>query len=192
MLFRSHNHELFEFFVSQTNSKSQNSFSNNQALFRHIDKKITQLHWAISKTNEVLYFLIGKSFEQQSNLENYLDQDFLNKTHCDWVFSQSDIVDIDKLRFSSDSNLASIGSRLHEMYPDNIRTAKVGAILEKLGYMYPYEEVNQGVHSLEASFNKTNLEFSADAKWEVFSNPDRKSTRLNSSHIPLSRMPSSA
>ena len=73
------NHELFEFFVDQANQKHQNSFSNNQALFKELDKKITHLHWAISKTNEVLYYVIGYSFDQHTDLEQYLDQNFLNK-----------------------------------------------------------------------------------------------------------------
>ena len=68
-----YNHKLFEFFVEQANKKSQNSFSNQQMLSRELDKKITQLHWALSKTNEVLYFLIGKSFKQETDLENLFE-----------------------------------------------------------------------------------------------------------------------
>ena len=87
------------------------------------------------------------------------------------MFSQKKSVDIDQLRFSNISDLARIGNQLHELYPDHIRTIPIAPILEKLGYIYPYEEVNMGVHRLESSFNKQNLEFSADNKWEVFSNP---------------------
>jgi hypothetical protein len=43
--------------------------------------------------------------------------------------------------------------------------------LEKLGYIYPYEEVNIGVHRLETAFHKQNLEFSADKKWKFFQIP---------------------
>ena len=166
-----YNHELFEFFVDHSNQQAQNSFSNRCTLYKCLDKKITNLHWAISKTNEVLYSVAGQSFDQHTNLENYLDQNFLNKTHCDWVFSQEKLVNIDQLRFNSSSELASIGNQLHEMYPDHIRTIPIASVLEKLGYIYPYEEVNMGVHRLETAFNKQNLEFSADNKWEVFSNP---------------------
>jgi hypothetical protein len=165
------NHELFEFFVDQINQKQQNSFSNNQTLFGELDKKITHLHWAISKTNEILYNLIGKSFDQHTDLEKYLDQNFLNKTHSDWVFSQYSEVDIDALRYSTNSNQARLGNQLHELYPDEIRVVKTSPAMEKLGYIYPYEEVNLGVHRLETAFNKQNLEFSADNKWEVFDNP---------------------
>jgi hypothetical protein len=140
-------------------------------VFGELDKKITHLHWAISKTNEVLYDLIGRSFDQHTDLENYLDQNFLNKTHSDWVFSQLENVDIDALRYSTNSNQAKLGNQLHELYPDAIRVVKTAPAMEKLGYIYPYEEVNLGVHRLEASFNKHNLEFSADNKWEVFDNP---------------------
>jgi hypothetical protein len=165
------NHELFEFFVDQANQKHQNSFSNNQTLFGELDKKITHLHWAISKTNEVLYNLIGRSFDQHTDLEKYLDQNFLNKTHADWVSSQHNEVDIDALRYSANSGQARLGNQLHELYPDEIRVVKTASAMKKLGYIYPYEEVNLGVHRLETTFGKQNLEFSADNKWQVFDNP---------------------
>jgi hypothetical protein len=181
-----YNHKLFEFFVTQSNTELQNSFSNRRELFKELDKKITHLHWAISKSNEVLYSLIGKSFDQQTNLENYLDQNFLNKIHCNWAFSQSELVNIDELRFSGNSTISSFGWKLHEMYPDEIRIVPIGSILEKLGYIYPYEEVNLGVHRLESAFNKLNLEFSADAKWEVFPNPFKETMVTNNSIVNFS------
>lgn len=166
-----YNHDLFEFFVDKTNNENQNSFSNHQCLFRQVEPKITHVQWALSKTNEVLYDLVRYSFKQHSELENYLDQDFLNMTHCEWVKSQCCIVDIDDLRHSSNHNEARLGSKLHEMYSDDIRKVKVAEIMDKLGYLYPYEEVNMAVHRLESQFNKSNLEFKADQKWNVFDNP---------------------
>jgi hypothetical protein len=163
-----YNHELFEFFVDQTNKQSQNSFANDQEIYRDLDKKITHIHWAVSKTNEVLYDLVGQSFQQHTNLENYLDQQFLNRLHSDWVFSHLHDINIDDLRFSSNISRARIGSMLHELYPDEIRMIKTAPVMEKLGYMYPFNEVNMGVHRLEHSF--TNMEFKADDKWAVFDN----------------------
>jgi hypothetical protein len=166
-----HNHELFEFFVHRANSAGQNSFSNHQCLFKQIDSRLTQLHWSLSKTNEVLYDLIKKSFEQKEVLVDYLDQDFLNKTHCEWVRSQRCDVDIDLLRHSAVASQARIGNKLHDMYPDEIRQVKIAPAMEKLGYLYPYEEVNMAIHRLESVFNKSNLEFKADQKWNIFDNP---------------------
>jgi hypothetical protein len=166
-----YNHELLAFFVEKANAAEQNSFFNDQVLFKQLDQKLTHLHWALSKTNEVLYDLIKRSFRQQDILQNYFDQDFLNAIHCEWVHSQKFTVDIDALRHSLVSSQAKIGNILHNMYPDEIRVIKVAEALEKLGYIYPYEEVNMGVHRLESSFIKSNLEFKADQKWNVFDNP---------------------
>lgn len=164
-----YNHELFEFFVDQTNKNSQNLFSNDRELYNEVNTKITHLHWAISKTNEVLYDLIGESFEQHTDLENYLDQRYLNQLHSNWVLSHRHDINIDKLRFSSTLSQAKLGNLLHELYPDEIRIIKTAPAMEKLGYIYPFREVNMGVHRLESSFKQ--LEFKADSKWEVFENP---------------------
>jgi hypothetical protein len=164
-----YNHELFEFFVDHSNKKLQNSFSNNRDLYKELDTKITHLHWSVSKINEVLYNLIGESFKQHTDLEDYLDQQFLNQLHADWVFSQHHSINIDHLRFNSNTARSCIGSKLHELYPDEIRVIKTAQAMEKLGYIYPYEEVNMAIHRLENRF--TQIEFKADDKWEVFENP---------------------
>lgn len=166
-----YNYDLFLFFVEQSNNENQNSFSNDRCLSRQVEPRLTHIQWALSKTNEVLYDLIRYSFKQQSKLENYLDQDFLNMTHCEWVKSQQCIVDIDALRYSSNHREARLGNILHDMYPDDIRKVKIAQAMDKLGYLYPYEEVNLAVHRLESQFNNANLEFKADQKWEVFDNP---------------------
>lgn len=181
-----YNHEMLEYFVDQANQQSQNSFCNHNSLQREVDQKLTHLHWAISKVNEVLYDLTGINFSQHTDLENYLDQNFLNKTHSDWVQSQQSLVDIDQLRFSSNRNKARLGNRLHEIYSDDIRHPVIAPVLEKIGYIYPYEEVNMGVHRLESAFNKINLEFKADKKWQVFDNPFCNSMTTNNDAVNFS------
>lgn len=166
-----YNKSLLEFFVNKVNEENQNSFSNNRKLSNLVDQRITDLHWSLSKTNEVFCDLTNQRLYQTNNLEDYLDQSLLNKIHRDWVFSQNHIVNIDELRFSSNANKAKLGKHLHDCYPDEIRSERVSAILTKLGYIYPYEEVNLSVHRLESTFIQENLEFSADNKWQVFPNP---------------------
>ena len=181
-----YNHELFEFFIDQTNKKSQNAFSNDRELYKNVDPKLTHLHWAISKTNEILYDLIGQSFDQQTDLEKYLDQEFLNKEHSDWVFSHYHDIDIDTLRFNSNIRQSKIGNKLHELYPDEIRIIKTSPALEKLGYLYAFREVNMGIHRLESGFNNSNLEFKADEKWEVFENPFKDTMVTNNDIVNFS------
>jgi len=165
------NHDLIKFFVDQCNTTNNNNFDNLSKIANSVDKRLTDLHWAISKTNEVLYSLVGFNFEQKLNLLDYLNQDFLNSTHSIWVKSQQKIIDIDVLRNSSNHDQARIGNILHEMYPDEIRKVKLAPILEKLGYLYFYEEVNMGVHRLESLFNNNNMSFESPERYQVFDNP---------------------
>jgi len=165
------NHDLIHYFVDKCNENNNNSFDNLSKLSNTVDQKLTQLHWAISKTNEVLYSLVGYNFDQKMNLLDYFNQDFLNKTHSVWVKSQQEIIDIDHLRMSSNHDSAKLGNMLHEMYPDEIRKVKLAPILEKLGYLYPYEEVNMGVHRLESSFNNSTMTFENSDRYHVFDNP---------------------
>jgi hypothetical protein len=164
-----HNYKLLEFFIDKCNSSNSNSFQNFSNLSDTIDRRLTEIHWAVTKTNEVLPSLIRKKFDDNLNLLEYLNQDFLNKQHYEWVISQQEYVNIDLLRFSSDINKARLGAKLHELYPDDIRRVKIAPALANLGYIFPYEEVNLTVHRLESSFNR--LEYSADNKWDVFDNP---------------------
>lgn len=177
------NHQLFEFFVDQANRNNHNAFFNNQRLSKQVDRCFKELHWALSTTNEVLYDLVGLHFREQLDLGNYLDQSLLNKIHEEWVFSQQKTVRVHDLRFSSNPSVAKLGNKLHDSYPDNIEVQAIAPVLEKLGYLFPYEEVNLGVHRLEVLYNPTMLEYSSLAKWEVFDNPYIDSTVTNNNIV---------
>lgn len=164
-----YNHDLIEYFIGVTEAKSQNFFGVDNFFVKNVDSKLSELHWAITKTNEVLHCLMNQSFAQKNNLIEYLDQAFLNQIHSDWVVSQCNDIDIDKLKSSIVKDKSKFGHILHEMYPDEIRTISIAEALTKLGYIFPYEEVNMGVHRLESCF--TNIEFKTKDKWEVFNNP---------------------
>lgn len=164
-----YNHDLIKYFIDVAQEKAQNFFNVDNHFVTNIDSKISELHWAITKTNEVLNDLTNRNISQRNNLIEYLDQNFLNKTHSDWVVSQSDKINIDKLRFNANKNKSKFGNMLHEMYPDEIRIIRIAEAMTKLGYIFPYEEINMGVHRLESCY--TNIEFKAKDKWEVFHNP---------------------
>lgn len=179
-----YNHDLIEYFINETEKKSQNSFFVDKQFSANIDSKISELHWSITKTNEVLYDLTGKNIKHQNDLINYLDQEWLNKTHSDWVLLQIKDINIDYLRFNHHKDKAKLGSQLHEKYSDEIRIIKLAEALSKLGYIFPYEEINMGVHRLESCF--TNIEFKADNKWEVFDNPFVQTMETNNDVINFS------
>lgn len=179
------NAELIEFFIDQANKRNVNSFSDDTVICNNLDRCLNDVNWALSKTNEVLYALIGKSFPQSTNLLDYLDQTFLNRQHEQWVFSQQCIIDIDQLRFSSNATQSRLGNILHDKYPDHIRKIRLAEAMSKLGYIYPYEEVNMTVHRLE-NFFSNQLEFKSDQKWEVFNNPFLDSMVSNNDRVNFS------
>lgn len=180
-----YNADLIQWFIEQSNIKNYNSFIDSESVSKTLDQKITHCHWALSKTNEILNDLIDVSFAENNNLLNYLDQKFLNSQHRNWVFSQQEFVDIDQLRYSSNSSKSKLGWKLHEIYPDEIRKVKIAEILTHLGYIYPYEEVNMSVHRIESFFSH-NIEYKSDAKWDVIENPYYDSFISNNDKVNFS------
>ena len=104
------NHELVEWFIEKANKEKTNSFSDAGVVSDNCSQLLNEINWALGKTNEVLFLLYGKNFPQFDCTFDYLNQDHLNKQHELWVFSQQHTVDIDKLRFSDDHDVARIGN----------------------------------------------------------------------------------
>lgn len=180
-----YNADLIEWFIDQANRRTDNKFDISQGFSKNVDKHITQCHWAVSKTNEVLYDLIGIRFAENDNLRDYLNQNFLNKQHRDWVFSQQEIVDIDKLRYSDNKTKSELGWKLHDIYPDDIRNPRIAEVLRHLGYIYAYEEVNMAVHRLEKIWTNP-IEFANKSRYEVVDNPFVKTFESNNDIVNFS------
>lgn len=175
------NEDLLRFFVDKANTNGHNSFTDDHLIHKEVDRLLTEHHWSISKTNEVLFDLSGKNFPQKDSLLDYLEQNQLNQQHAHWVHSQKTMIDIDQLRWSSNHRRARLGERLHDLYPDDIRIITLAEALTKLGYIFPYEEINMTIHRLEHFFTRR-IEFRADAKWSVFDNPFHDSM-ISNNHV---------
>jgi hypothetical protein len=182
-----HNHDLISWFIAKADRDKCNSFFNNDNLDRNIDQRLNEINHALSKTNEVYWLLADANFPQSNNLLDYLDQKFLNCQHDLWVKSQYRLVDIDALRRSVHLQKAELGSRLHDLYPDDLRHPDMASVMEKLGYLYHYEEVNMTVHRLEQIFAR-DREWSAQNKWagRGFDNPFTDSMISNLDRVNFS------
>ena len=163
------NHELLEFFIDRCNNELKNDFSDHNKISKSVNKKITELLWSIGKSNEILWPMAEHYFKVQENILDYLDQTLLNSLHDSWVKTQQVTVEFEKLLNSSDSEKASIGKLLETEYPNNIIKGQITDVLDKLGYLFPYEEVNQNIHRLENAYHE--LEFSNADRYNVFDNP---------------------
>lgn len=182
-----HNQDLISWFIHKANTEQCNCFQNNDDLSREVDQRLNEINWSVSRTNEIYWILTNENFPQYNNLLDYLDQKVLNRQHDLWVKSQRHCIDIDLLRFSTDRRKAEIGARLHDLYPDHMRQIRMAPVMQKLGYIYPYEEVNMTVHRLEQVFS-SNREYSAANKWADlgFDNPFVDSMISNQDRVNFS------
>ena len=167
------NHKLFEYFADKVKTNNHLFYDilphlNYDSVSNRIGKNLKILKQAIIETNKVFKHLCGQTFPELDDL-GYLHQPFLNKLHHDWVFSQEILIDIDQLRFSDNKEVCDIGSKLHEMYPDEIRVIKLAEALDKLGYLEFYKSINLDLHRLERSFDE--ITYTTSNRYDVFDNP---------------------
>jgi hypothetical protein len=180
-----HNREIFEYFVNQSDKNVCNSFSDDSVVGDTVTKLLNELHNAVSLTNTMSQKLCGVKFAENNDRVDYLDQKFLNRQHEQWVLSQYQEIDIDVLRFSHNKDASELGWTLHDHYPDHIRKIRLAEAMIKLGYIFPYEEVNLTVHRLESYF-ASNIEFKSDLKWQVFDNPFQSTMISNNDRVNFS------
>lgn len=179
------NEDVIEYFVEKCEQENCNSFTDNAEISQSVSRLLNELHNSLSLTNSVLSPLCDIRFQENHNQLDYLDQKFMNKQHEQWVLSQKIEIDIDQLRFSPDVQSSKLGWQLHDLYPDEIRKIKLAEAMTKLGYIFPYEEVNLTVHRLE-NFFAHNIEFKSDKKWQVFDNPFQKTMVSNNDIVNFS------
>lgn len=180
-----YNSDILEYFVAQCEKNNCNSFSDGRQIANNVDRLVNDLHNSLSLTNPIMARISDVRFPENNDKLDYLDQQFLNKQHEQWVLSQQQIVDIDQLRFAQDKEVSRLGWKLHDLYPDEIRQIRLAEAMTKLGYIYPYEEVNMTVHRLEGYFVK-DIEYKSELKWQVFDNPFKETMISNNDVVNFS------
>jgi hypothetical protein len=180
-----HNVDVLEYLVTMSNTKNCNSFSDEHVISNTVSNRLNELHSAITLTNSVMPSLCNQRFTEYEDLLEYLDQKTLNRQHEQWVLSQQQVIDIDQLRFSENKQTSKFGWQLHDMYPDEIRQILLAEAMQKLGFIFPYEEVNMTVHRLEQFFAE-DIEFKSSSKWQVFDNPYQDSMISNNDVVNFS------
>lgn len=180
-----YNGDLLSYMVEQANIKKCNTYSDGGVVAKTINRCVNDINNNVSLCNSILGQIGATNFPVRNNLLDYLDQRVLNSLHAQWVQSQDLEFDIDQLRFSSHSQQSQIGWRLHDMYPDHIRKAKLAEIMTKLGHLAPYEDVNMSVHRLEMWLAKK-IEYKSPDKWAVFDNPFKDTIVSNNDSVTFS------
>jgi len=180
-----YNFQILEYLIAKSNSNNCNSFSDGGIVSNTVSRLLNELHTAVTLTNSVMPTLNQQRFNEYEDLLEYLDQKKLNCQHEQWVFSQQQVINIDQLRFSQNKQTSNLGWKLHDMYPDSMRQVLLAEAMQKLGFIFPYEEVNTTVHRLETFFSK-DIEFKSASKWQVFENPYQDTMTSNNDIVNFS------
>lgn len=160
------NEEFFTWFLNKANTDQKNNFNIDNKWVNQLSNELITLDSNIKKINPLIKSLTGIDFEVKTDLSDYLDQQFLNKLHCDWVKSQEYIIDIDNLRKTGNTH----GSQLRDMYPDSIRQIRLAEALTKFVFCDVYEDINMSIHRTEHLFgNFINFNYSND-RYQIFTN----------------------
>jgi hypothetical protein len=182
--FDSTNDQILEYYVDFLNRQNLNKFSYMEPSFgKEISKTIESLNSLIINSNNWLSELINKSIDIPE-FENYLDQNYLNKLHANWVKSQNILCQTHKSY--KDHNL----QKIHDLFPDHMKEASLSSILSKLNLLDEYGLLNIFVHKIESMFE--NVEFSImNQTWVQLDNPfpkeilsyDRNNFQLPFNHL---------
>ena len=165
--FVSTNPGLIEYYIDQLNQRKTNSFCvQNSAWAESVTQDINHLHLVLEEVNNWIKELTDWRYDVVG-LEEYLDQQNLNKFHAEWVKSQNQTYDIDAKR--QQNNFTGIVEHIHDMFPDTERFVMLANLLTKLNRSQQYDQINHAVHKLESRFNQINFEMS-NGSWQEFSN----------------------
>lgn len=171
------NQEVLEFYIERLNHQSLNCFVPElPEKTQYLVDLLNGLHSTVLEVNKWLFTLFDIKINEHT-VEDYLDQQNLNKIHADWVVSQQLTYDIQKKR--EQFNFSEIVERIHDLFPDNIQHPPLMVVLDKLGLSKKYNSINSPyVHGIEEFF--TNIRYTSGNSWtKLCDNPFSKSLLTN-------------
>jgi hypothetical protein len=166
--------DVLSYYVDNLNNKNLNKFASD-TLVNEVLAATNKLHSAITESNKFIYELLDRSIAT-CELEDYLDQQLLNKLHADYVFSHTVKYDIHKKR--KQYNYSEQSELIHSMFSDDTPDPTVAVIINKLGYVAQYGDINTSIHLLEKIFSICKFRI-ASGEWFKLPNPFSKEILTN-------------
>lgn len=151
--FKSIHHDLVLEYIDFVNSYRANKFKMQDK--ENISLCISNLKNSLTKFNNTVVAEFSKKFFIPDSAEDFLDQDFLNKTHAQWVNQQFEQHLVSSLR---ESKAADKLDYLFHQISDDINELSLSNIIHKLNLAHDYSVINHNVHELEFQFNKIKFE----------------------------------
>ena len=171
------NEPLIKWFIEKANTAEFNKFKVDEDWVNDVTREISTLGKNLLDCQGVLSDL-GIHFNIKEDPSLCLDQDYLNELHSEWVKSQDQMININELRRSETAEVKSLGEKLHDMYPDDIRVIRLAEVMEKIGLIEQYEDINMSVHRLETLLRDP-IDFTSVDRYGIFDNEKFDETEFN-------------
>lgn len=149
--------DLLDYYIDFLESTSSNQFS----LISNLKvSNLTQLYQTLQSFNTSIP---GKliSFKQPDDATDFLNQDLINKLHCEWVHSNHKKFLTKDLK----KKYPDILQPLFDQISDDIHDVIFSEIVYKFNMQEIYFAINQELHLVESMFNKINFQAKFDDKW---------------------------
>lgn len=181
--FVSINTDVLEYYVDSLNQLGINKFLIDQSVSTLVDQNIKSLDSVIQQFNELpVRHIINVDLNRQQGT-GYLDQQYLNQLHADWVAFQRQNYHIRGQCLKH--NFSPITKAICEFYPDDEPVVRVGNVLQKLKLKREFDNINFYIHELESRFNYVRACADTD-EWIEIPNPfDKKLLTNNVANLTI-------
>jgi hypothetical protein len=167
------NTDVLEYFVEQLNNSSNNNFNIEPTFGNRLRHSLQGLDNQIEVINTWISELLDGTISTCA-VEDYLNQQVLNKLHSDWVKSQSLLYNIQEKRQRYNSAQTEL---IYSLFPDEIPTPELSSVIKNLGYTAVYDRLNLLIHQIEDILGKVIQ--CTPSQWTAFDNPFSKSILTN-------------
>lgn len=149
--------DLLDYYIDFLESNSANQFSliSNRGV-----SNLSQLHQTLQKFNDSVPGQLI-SFELPDNESEFLDQNLINKLHCEWVHSNHVEFRIEDLKQRYPYMLRP----LFDQISDDIHTVIFSEICYKFDVQEIHAAINQRLHRVEQMFDRMVFQADFDDKW---------------------------
>ena len=160
--FVSENSDLLEYYVKFIDNEKINKFSPIKNFKEKLITELQNIHDVISQYNTTEASEFTGKFSVRDKLEDYLNQEYLNSIHCQWVHNNHLEYTFSKIK---KLNINNRYQWLLDQLPDDDHVIPASEIFCKYNVKELSDSINHAVHTVEGFFNNIKYQGNYDVIW---------------------------
>lgn len=167
--FVSENSDLLEYYINFINHEKINKFSPIHNLAEDFITELQNIQDVLLQYNKTESSEFTGKFSVVNNLEDFLNQEYLNAIHYQWVHSNHREYTFSTIKELNVNNKYQL---LVDQLPDNDDNIPASEIVYKYNTQELYFDINQAIHSVESLFKNIQYQgdYNADWNWKEIKN----------------------